>query len=411
VRKLMLGLAGAFLLSIAASAALAAGPEWIREDEPAALAKAQAEDKLVLVDIWASWCHWCTKLDEDVFTSPEFAEAAKDFVLLKIDSDAHPGVLEKTGQEGLPTTAFMLPDGTLLGSKAGYMPAAEYVKMMGEAKALRKVVGVEATTLPVGDALAAVSAWMSFSNPDQAQAILSAVEARKDLTEEQSRTLDLFYVSQALSKKDFAAANEAFERRIAPEATLADLTDHSDAVMKLLVQAICMLWLDVSDSGELLTVELEGKTGAMMIPESAAGRSAFIERTSVLRERPDIATCTPEQAAAIGHSLCQFLLVDAAMPYLDKGGDLSASDRVGVLLVNDKYAEALEAADQALAKEGLTPTAKSLLLAAKTLALASLKRTDDASATRDLLMATEGLDEAAKGVWTQFLSDEYLGQF
>jgi len=119
---------GAVLLG--ASVARADEPQWIRKDEAAALKAAAESGKLVLVDIWADWCTWCTRLDEKVFTTPEFAEAAKDFVLLKIDSDANKGYLEKTGQRGLPTTAFLTPDGKVYFARAGYMWTPAYVAMM-----------------------------------------------------------------------------------------------------------------------------------------------------------------------------------------------------------------------------------------------------------------------------------------
>ena len=60
-----------WLLSVAligvASPAYAGGVEWLT-DAHAALDKAQAEDKIVLLDFTGSdWCIWCQRLKGEIF--------------------------------------------------------------------------------------------------------------------------------------------------------------------------------------------------------------------------------------------------------------------------------------------------------------------------------------------------------
>jgi thiol:disulfide interchange protein len=103
-------------------------------DAPAALAKARSENKMVLMDFTGSdWCGWCVKLDEEVFSTAEFATYAhKNLVLLKLDFprskklDAsevkqNESLARKYGINGYPTIVVLKPDGTEKG-RLGYRP-------------------------------------------------------------------------------------------------------------------------------------------------------------------------------------------------------------------------------------------------------------------------------------------------
>jgi hypothetical protein len=86
----------------------------------AAFAQAQAEDKPVLLDIGAVWCHWCHVMDRESYENPEIAAIINEhFVAVKVDRDERPDVDARyqaavsaiTGQGGWPLTAFLTPDG------------------------------------------------------------------------------------------------------------------------------------------------------------------------------------------------------------------------------------------------------------------------------------------------------------
>src|SRR2546427_368375 len=86
----------------------------------AALARARGEDKPILLDIGAVWCHWCHVMDGESYEDPEVAELLnRDFVCVKVDRDERPDVDARyqravqalTGQGGWPLTAFLTPEG------------------------------------------------------------------------------------------------------------------------------------------------------------------------------------------------------------------------------------------------------------------------------------------------------------
>ncbi|MBO8183202.1 MAG: thioredoxin domain-containing protein [Archaeoglobus sp.] len=81
---------------------------------------AKEEDKLILIDIGASWCHWCHVMDDESYSDGEIAKFLNEnFVCIKVDRDEMPAVDRKyqeaiaaiTGQGGWPLTVFALPSG------------------------------------------------------------------------------------------------------------------------------------------------------------------------------------------------------------------------------------------------------------------------------------------------------------
>jgi uncharacterized protein YyaL (SSP411 family) len=85
-----------------------------------AFARAQAEDKPILLDIGAVWCHWCHVMDRESYENPEIAALINEyFVAVKVDRDERPDVDARyqaavaaiTGQGGWPLTVFLTPDG------------------------------------------------------------------------------------------------------------------------------------------------------------------------------------------------------------------------------------------------------------------------------------------------------------
>ncbi|WP_348270106.1 thioredoxin domain-containing protein [Edaphobacter paludis] len=93
--------------------------DW-QEWGPAAFALAQTEDKPILLDIGAVWCHWCHVMDRESYENAETAKVINEhFVAVKVDRDERPDVDTRyqaavssiSGQGGWPLTAFLTPDG------------------------------------------------------------------------------------------------------------------------------------------------------------------------------------------------------------------------------------------------------------------------------------------------------------
>jgi uncharacterized protein YyaL (SSP411 family) len=93
--------------------------EWYEWGEEA-FVRAQAEDKPILLDIGAVWCHWCHVIDRESYEDPQLAALINRlFIPVKVDRDERPDVDARyqaaistiSGQGGWPLTGFLLPDG------------------------------------------------------------------------------------------------------------------------------------------------------------------------------------------------------------------------------------------------------------------------------------------------------------
>jgi uncharacterized protein YyaL (SSP411 family) len=85
-----------------------------------AFARAKSEDKPILLDIGAVWCHWCHVIDRESYENETIAKIINDhFVPVKVDRDERPDVDSRyqsaisalSGQGGWPLTGFLLPNG------------------------------------------------------------------------------------------------------------------------------------------------------------------------------------------------------------------------------------------------------------------------------------------------------------
>jgi len=86
----------------------------------AAFEKAKKEDKLVLISVGYSSCHWCHVMEYESFENEGVANIMNDyFVCIKVDREERPDVDQvymnavqlMTGQGGWPLNCFTLPDG------------------------------------------------------------------------------------------------------------------------------------------------------------------------------------------------------------------------------------------------------------------------------------------------------------
>jgi len=104
----------------------------------AALKKAKDENKMLIISVGYSACHWCHVMEHESFEDTVVAKLMNDnFVCIKVDREERPDVDQiymtaaqlMTGRGGWPLNALALPDGKPFYAGT-YFPKEEWIKVL-----------------------------------------------------------------------------------------------------------------------------------------------------------------------------------------------------------------------------------------------------------------------------------------
>jgi thiol-disulfide isomerase/thioredoxin len=122
-----------FLLVLVISLQDLIAQEGIRFEQAAwtaVLSKAKAENKLVFIDVYTSWCGPCKIMVRDVFPQKVVGDKFNaNFINFKIDAEKGEGidVAKKYAVKAYPTYLFVNGDGTLVYRSVGSMPVEKFL--------------------------------------------------------------------------------------------------------------------------------------------------------------------------------------------------------------------------------------------------------------------------------------------
>src|SRR2546429_489130 len=79
------------------------GIQWLTTWSDSAFAQAASEQKFVLLDLHAVWCHWCHVMDTTTYADPAVQTAiSKHYVAVSVDADGAPALTSRYGDWGWP---------------------------------------------------------------------------------------------------------------------------------------------------------------------------------------------------------------------------------------------------------------------------------------------------------------------
>ena len=111
-----------------------------------ALDSAKNSDKLLLISVGYSSCHWCHVMEEESFTDSDVAKVMNsNFVNIKVDREERPDLDEiymkalvlMTGSGGWPMNIIALPDGTPIWGGT-YVPKTQWIQVLNQVSGFYK---------------------------------------------------------------------------------------------------------------------------------------------------------------------------------------------------------------------------------------------------------------------------------
>jgi hypothetical protein len=120
----------ALLPSAGAAAAPAPAITW-HAWSPEIFAQAKRENKFVLLDLEAVWCHWCHVMAETTYRDPAVTgPMAARFIAVRVDQDSRPDLSNRYEDYGWPATIIFAPDGSELVKRQGYVPPRQMAALL-----------------------------------------------------------------------------------------------------------------------------------------------------------------------------------------------------------------------------------------------------------------------------------------
>ena len=114
----------------------ASASPWLK-DIASAQKIAKEKNQLIFVDLFADWCGWCHRFEQEVIPSQSFQTATDKMVLLRLNTeDGKDGTkfARDFSVTSLPTFLVLNKDLMIAGIIKGYAPAKEFAASLGDAE-------------------------------------------------------------------------------------------------------------------------------------------------------------------------------------------------------------------------------------------------------------------------------------
>jgi uncharacterized protein YyaL (SSP411 family) len=94
-------------------------------------AMAKKQNKFVLLDLEAVWCHWCHVQDDVTYRDPKVIDLIDSkYIAVKVDQDSRPDISNRYEDYGWPATIVFNADRGEIVKRSGYLPPKEMASML-----------------------------------------------------------------------------------------------------------------------------------------------------------------------------------------------------------------------------------------------------------------------------------------
>ncbi len=93
--------------------------------------RAKKENKIILLNLEANWCHWCHVMHDSTYSNPKIIRYLNEhFIPVKSDQDVSPELAVRYKDYGWPATIFLNSEGDDVVKRRGYIPPERYLKLL-----------------------------------------------------------------------------------------------------------------------------------------------------------------------------------------------------------------------------------------------------------------------------------------
>lgn len=93
--------------------------------------RARGENRFVLLDLGAVWCHWCHVMEDITYRDPEVIRLiGSRYIAVRVDQDSRPDLSNRYEEYGWPATIVFNADGSEIVKRQGYIPPRPMASML-----------------------------------------------------------------------------------------------------------------------------------------------------------------------------------------------------------------------------------------------------------------------------------------
>ena len=93
--------------------------------------QAKKENRFLLLDLEAVWCHWCHVMDEQTYHDDAVMKLIRDhYIAVRVDQDARPDLSRRYEDYGWPATIVFAPDGAEIVKRSGFVAPQRFASLL-----------------------------------------------------------------------------------------------------------------------------------------------------------------------------------------------------------------------------------------------------------------------------------------
>ncbi len=98
---------------------------------PDTFAQARREQRFVILDLEAEWCHWCHVMEATTYRDPEVVRLiAARYLPVRVNQEQRPDLANRYEDYGWPATVIFAADGSEIAVRSGYIPPERMMSLL-----------------------------------------------------------------------------------------------------------------------------------------------------------------------------------------------------------------------------------------------------------------------------------------